>query len=173
LALGGIIEKEIREKGVTSTPFIACAAISEVGTDVPENKGRDVQVLLGDLTNKLSLVWPSTLCLDHIDFSMLPESWPEIEHDKSAKKKELERFLEWIANRQEENIAVVCHHNVIKWMLDNSIHMVPNCVPIECVLTDDAGLLLKSEQFEASQSTTSGKGKDRKKKSKRSGTKIK
>jgi len=174
LALGGIIEKEIREKGVASTPFIANADISEAGKGVPENKGRDVQVLLEDLTTKLLVVSPSTVCLDHIDFSMLPESWPDIEDDKSVKKQKLEKFLKWIANREEETIAVVCHYNVIRWMLNNSIYKVPNCVPIECVLTDDARLVLKSEQFEASQSTISsksGQGKDGKKKSKSGATK--
>lgn len=171
LALGGIIEKEIREKGVASTPFIANADISEAGKGVPENKGRDVQVLLKDLSTKLLVVSPSTVCLDHIDFSMLPDSWPDIieDDDKSVKKQKLEMFLKWIANREEEIIAVVCHYNVIRWMLNNSIYEVPNCVPIECVLTDDARLVLKSEQFEASQSTASsisGQGKDRKNKSK-------
>ena len=149
LALGDIIENEIQENGVASTKFIANSDISEAGKGIPENRGRAIQVLLQDLRVKLSIVSPSVVSLRHIDFSMLPEEWPEIEHGKSEQKKKLERFVEWLANRPEENIAVVCHYNVIKWMLNNSIDRVPNCVPIECVLTDDARLVLKSERSES------------------------
>ena len=46
--------------------------------------------------------------------------------------------------RPEENIASMCHYNVIRWMLWNEIRHVPNCMPIECVLGDDGILVLKS-----------------------------
>lgn len=151
LALGDIIENEIKDNGVASTYFVANSDISETGKGIPENRGTAINVLLKDLRGKLSIVSPSIVSLEHIDFSMLPDSWPEI-NDKSEKKRKLERFLVWLSNRQEENIAVVCHHNVIRWLLNNSIDRVPNCVPIECFLTDDSKLVLKSEQSESATS---------------------
>merc|ERR1712032_906158 len=54
-------------------------------------------------------------------------------------------FLIWLPKRTEVNIAVVCHYNVIKWLLNNAVHRVPNCTPIECILTNDGELFLKSK----------------------------
>ncbi len=131
--------------GSTSTPppptFIAHSSISETGTGIPENKGRNISVLKKDLKEKLSMVAsPSALaCLDHIDFSRIPNSWAEIgdqtwRYDKSETKHKLQVFLQWLLERKETEIAVVCHHNIIRWLVGNAIGHVPNCVPIECVL---------------------------------------
>lgn len=166
LALGHIIEDELlleekHQSGVltftstpvpsitptrtTRTPFIARADICEIGKGIPENQGRPLGPLVKDLKKKLSIVSSSAKCMDHIDFSMLPISWPEIEGTSSGRKHGVASFLAWLTSRPEENVAIVCHYNVIKWMLQNAIDRVPNCTPIECILTDEGELLLKSD----------------------------
>jgi hypothetical protein len=101
-----------------------------------------------DLKKKLALVCPSSsACIDHIDFSLLPNSWPLVDDSgKSEIKLKLDIFLKWFMEREEKNIAVVCHFNIIRWLLGNAIDRVPNCMPIECVLLDGtARLVLKSD----------------------------
>lgn len=136
------------------TPFIAHADICELGDKIPENYGRPVHRVVKDLKGKLSRrsSQSSVKCLDKIDFSMLPPSWPE--KDDNACIDGIEIFLSWLASRPEENVAIVCHYNVIKWMLRNTISQVPNCVPIECVLTDNGYLMLKSEFDSVGKSAT-------------------
>jgi len=130
-------------------PFIARADICEFGGKIPENHGRPVHKVVKDLEEKLASRLsspPSAECLNYIDFSMLPSCWPKTDNEQNDRKHSgIERFLSWLAGRPEETVAVVCHYNVIKWMLRNTISHVSNCTPIECVLTDDGVLVLKSE----------------------------
>ena len=148
LSLGHLVEKELEESGNVSTPFIVHPYISEAGKGIPENQGRSISVLKKDLKKRLGNITTSVdTIVEHFDFSMLPESWPEVErYDKQvAKKDHLESFLRWIlVERPEKNIVVVCHYNIIKWILRNTIDKVPNCLPIECILDED-GLFLKSD----------------------------
>jgi hypothetical protein len=116
--------------------IVVRAEISEAGSKLPENQGRSVSAIVKDLKkNNIS-----TECIDWIDFSMLPESWPNVVEYRHGNK--LESFTSWLKSRQETNIAVVCHCNVIKWLLKNAIDRVPNCEPIECILTDDGRWML-------------------------------
>ena len=50
-------------------------------------------------------------------------------------------FKRFLAERDEDNIAVVCHHNVIIMLLDNALSGVKNAMPILCslVANDDDG----------------------------------
>lgn len=148
LSLGHLVERELEESGNACTPFIVHPYISEAGKGIPENQGRRISVLKKDLKERLGHVTTSVDdIVEHFDFSMLPDSWPEVErHDeKVAKKDHLESFLRWIlVERPERNVVVVCHYNIIKWILRNRIDKVPNCVPIECILDED-GLFLKSD----------------------------
>lgn len=148
LSLGHLVEKELEESGNVSTPFIVHPFISEAGKGIPENQGRNISILKKDLKKRLGNITTSVdTIVEHFDFSMLPESWPEVErYDKQvAKEDHLESFLRWIlVERPEKNIVVVCHYNIIKWILRNTIDKVPNCVPIECIL-DENGLSLKSD----------------------------
>ena len=184
LGLGHIIEQEEQDKedidqrqhqrhSNTRIPFIARADICEFGGSIPENHGTPLRKLIKSVKEKLStLSGPSSVdCLHHIDFSMLPLSWPDtntntntktnIDGKRNGKRKDkgkgnrngkgkgnhkqgIESFMSWLSERPEENIAIVCHYNVIRWMLQNVIHHVPNCKPIECILTDEGELILKS-----------------------------
>ena len=145
-------------------PVIARVEISEAGKNLPENQGRRVPVIQRELKKKMSLAVGSfstdhksssssssnndisvSDCVDQIDFTMLPESWPEVDY-RSGDGTRLENFKQWLLrSRKEMTIAVICHYNVIKWLLGNAIDRVPNCVPIECVLTHDGQLILKSD----------------------------
>lgn len=125
----------------TSISFIARADICEIGK-IPENKGRPLATLIKDVKKKLSTVSPyANKCIDEVDFSMVPASWPE--RTRGSESDSLDNFLHWLRTRPEQNIAVVCHHNVILMLLKNEITRVPNCEPIECVLTDDGELMLR------------------------------
>jgi len=202
LGLGHIIEQEEQDKedidqrqhqqrqhqrhSNTRIPFIARADICEFG-GIPENHGTPLRKLIKSVKEQLSTVsGPSSVdCLHHIDFSMLPLSWPDTNTNtntnintntktktktktntqtnantniggkgnrkgnrngkgKGNHKRGIESFMSWLSERPEENIAIVCHYNVIRWMLQNVIHHVPNCTPIECILTDEGELILKS-----------------------------
>jgi len=165
LGLGHITEHEMEKSadGLPVTPFIAHSYISEAGKGIPENHGRAISVLKKDLREKLSTDCPSSSsllfcgcrrrlgsgcccnrhrnrnsCLDHVDFSLLPSSWPVVKIRKLKREKDrIQMFLEWLAERDEKCIAVVCHFHIIIWLLNNSIDYVPNCEPIECVLLMD------------------------------------
>mmetsp|Transcript_4767 Transcript_4767/g.9107 ORF Transcript_4767/g.9107 Transcript_4767/m.9107 type:complete len:242 (-) Transcript_4767:47-772(-) len=124
--------------------IVVCAEISEAGSNIPENQGRRIHAIIKDLKKNLGI---SSECLhDWIDFSMIPESWPNVEGYQYRHGGMLDRFTMWLNSRRERNIAVVCHFNIIKLLLRNSsIDRVPNCEPIECVLTEDGKWMLKSD----------------------------
>jgi broad specificity phosphatase PhoE len=125
------------------TPFIVRADICEMGKGIPENHGRPVNKVLKDLKKKLSLASSYSNCIEEFDFSMVPASWPETDEFSTDASLGLRRFLAWLNSRPEENVAVVCHYRVIRCMLNDSIVRVRNCMPIECILTDEGELLLK------------------------------
>jgi broad specificity phosphatase PhoE len=132
------------------TPFIACADICEFGGKIPENQGRPLHQLRKDLKQRLSIVARSsttTLALDSIDFTMLPPSWPDMTMIHDGTSDRIANFLAFLQMRPEKNIAIVCHCGTIKQMLKSTggIDRVPNCMPIECILTDEGELVLKSE----------------------------
>jgi Fructose-2,6-bisphosphatase len=136
---------------VTPIPIVVRAEISEAGSRIPENQGRRVHVIVKDLKEKLSSYSTNTTTLasssflldeDWIDFSMLPDSWPNVDCGHGGM---LESFTTWLNSRQEMNVAVVCHCHVIRWLLRNAIDRVPNCEPIECILTNDGRWMLKSD----------------------------
>jgi hypothetical protein len=129
----------------STTPFLARSDICEFGKGIPENRGRPLDILVKDLKKKLYIISsPSyTKCIDEIDFSMIGSSWPKAE--TTLCNHGVISFLIWLSNISEVNVDFVCHYNVIKWLLNNAIDRVPNCTPIECILTDDGELFLKSE----------------------------
>ena len=152
LGMGNLAENDTKSSrdGVRVTRFVAHASISEAGTGIPENRGREIQSVKEDLKRKLSRISPPSLaCIDQIDFSLLPESWPQVgESGSSAKKRKLDLFLEWLlTQRREQTIAIFCHWHIIRWLLGDQIDHVPNCMPIECVLLDTARLVLKSRKY--------------------------
>mmetsp|Transcript_28626 Transcript_28626/g.77521 ORF Transcript_28626/g.77521 Transcript_28626/m.77521 type:complete len:234 (+) Transcript_28626:195-896(+) len=150
LAFGDTVENEMdvepppppsSNQGSRPTKFIAHSNITEVGREhkvLPENIARDIPTVKSDLTQKLAYRFPLSLgCLDRIDFSLLPESWPRPDGQRRGTRQKLTIFLQWLSQREEENIAVVCHFNIIRALLGDRSYRVDNCVPIECILVDD------------------------------------
>lgn len=153
LALGHITEHCIETTAggvcIRTTPFVAHSHISEAGTGIPENWGREIPVLKKDLKEKLSIIPSSGFCIDRIDYSLIPSSWPHVDNNLKLKQK-LNLFLEWLMKREEKNVAIFCHYNIIRWFLGDAIDHVPNCMPFECYLLDGTStsnprLVLKSD----------------------------
>lgn len=154
LGMGHITENEMKRSanGIPVTPFVAHPSISEAGTGIPENHGREIKLVKKDLKRRLSSISPSSsICIDHIDFSLMPKSWPLIDDSiQSGKELQLELFLKWLrTERKEQTIAIVCHYNIILWLLDDSIDHVPNCMLIDCILLEDTPRLVLKSDYES------------------------
>jgi len=142
LGLGHIPAQQLEEDRIMTTQFICHPDLAEIGGSIPENRGRAINTVVRDVRQKLKH-YVDTSCLDIIDFSLLPPSWPEItktaskskSKSKTKKKSSAMNFIEWLHDRPEENIAVVCHFNVIRKLLHNAVSP-ENCVPITCVMND-------------------------------------
>ena len=140
LALGHIPAREgeatTLTTAVATTPFICHPDLAEVGSSIPENRGRPITTVLREVRNSLKH-HGEVSCLNRIDFSLLPPSWPDTTASASAPKNKpsVRIFLQWLHDRPETNIAVVCHHNVIQNLLHDR-RRVPNCVPITCVMNE-------------------------------------
>lgn len=111
----------------SSCPIIANPDIAEFdySKKFQENMGTVVFDLYGD---------PSLSSMDsfcRIDFALVGEGeWWNIEEIPNER---LLRFLQWLSMREENTIAVVCHHNVISRLVNFTLK-VPNCSPIVCEL---------------------------------------
>jgi len=137
LAFGNIADQELEEEGATiTTPFICHPDLAEVGSSIPENMGRPIKKVLKDIKRTLPYC-EEISCLDKIDFSLLPKSWPDIGKPKSLTNHSLMNFLEWLNSRPETNIVVVCHYNVIIRLLNRAVNFVENCSPILCTMNED------------------------------------
>ena len=113
-----------------SIPFICHPDLAESGGRIPENKGRPIKKVMRTIEENLSFISPSYAAVHSIDFSLLPEKWPRYHGYVST-------FIEWLHQRPETNIAVVCHHNVIKALCGRGqVREVFNCIPVQCVLVD-------------------------------------
>lgn len=152
LAFGHLAEEQEQsqddddDRTAITTTFVVNADIREIGSRIPENRGRPVNKVLRDIRKKLG--WISQHRLDRFDFTMLPHSWPEVphaDHDQPKRRDAKDCFIEWLRSREETTIAVICHYNTIRWFLENRIQSVPNCQPIECIFTDGGKLMLKDE----------------------------
>ena len=138
LGLGHLSERCEAEED-EAVPFLCHPDLAESGSRIPENRGRPIKKVVRSIEENLSFISTSYAAVDGIDFSLLPSSWPK--HNGGASY-----FIEWLAGRPENSIAVVCHHNVIQLLLGNASERIPNCVPIQCMLVegDFRSLHLKS-----------------------------
>mmetsp|Transcript_29804 Transcript_29804/g.60504 ORF Transcript_29804/g.60504 Transcript_29804/m.60504 type:complete len:231 (+) Transcript_29804:1192-1884(+) len=137
LAFGHLAEERNKDDACSTTTFVVNSDICEIGGRIPENQGRPLNKVLRAIRKELG--WCiSQHCLDRFDFTSLPVSWPF--HPKGRDGKE--NFIQWLRGRDETTIGVVCHYNTIRWLLQNAVDDVPNCHPIECILTDAGKLIL-------------------------------
>jgi broad specificity phosphatase PhoE len=114
-----------------SIEFLCHPDLAESGGKIPENQGRPIKHVIKSIEDNLAYISPSHSAVHSIDFSLVPSTWPN--GDRSM----VGYFMEWLSQRPEKNIAVVCHHNVILSLLGHTIERVPNCVPIQCTMTED------------------------------------
>ena len=145
-----------------TTEYVCHPDLAETGGNIPENQGRAVSTVLRDVRHKLNGYTDDGMaCLDRIDFSLLPTSWPDRivasnsnsnsnrpkkrsgakhgRHDGSQPQSQ-HRFLEWLRHRPERTVAVVCHFNVIHTLLRYRLtDRVENCCPIVCLMDTNSG----------------------------------
>ena len=102
--------------------------LAEVGSRVPENTPRPIHQVLKDLEATDRTIDAQTL---------LPDTWPAVLYDgKNNRGKAIRRAMQYLyADRMEETIAVVCHFNVIREILEGGACVRPrNATPIPCEL---------------------------------------
>ena len=102
--------------------------LAEVGSRVPENTPRPIHQVLKDLETTDRIVDAKAL---------LPDTWPTVLYDgKNNRGKAIQRAMQYLyAERVEETIAVVCHFNVIRQILEDGGSVRPqNAIPIACEL---------------------------------------
>merc|ERR1711871_497855 len=144
-------------------PVVAHPNIIERGSGIPENMPSSLSTLF---RSPLSAV-PG---FSDIDFSLIPDGWPDFPCDvsneatfekgrdgrgsrqegannKRAKGQGQGRadtrsadFVEWLTQRPEDEIIVVCHHNTIQELLRAECGRVDNCFPIACCIGVDGEL---------------------------------
>jgi broad specificity phosphatase PhoE len=114
-------------------PILVHYDLREVGTKAPENVPRDMNLVLQDLQVPLS----------HRDGSLLfdiathqPSDWPRDHSPSVVKRDRIRRVFQWLyKERQEMNIAVVCHYNVIRSVVEDGEKLRPrNADPLRCNL---------------------------------------
>ena len=134
----------------TRIPFICHPGLAETGGSIPENHGRPFSIVISDIKKKLKRYDPNVgTYITHVDLSLLqPQQqeegggktgssttsatlWPPSSHDEKLTRRD---FLKWLHDRPEQNIAIVCHHNVIRTLLRYQVDSVLNCMPISCVM---------------------------------------
>lgn len=107
--------------------------LREIGLKVPENKPRAMKHVLKDNYDLLSNRKAELL----FDFSSLtPSDWPRDHSPIVVRKDRLRRVFQWLYHEREENvIAIVCHHNVIRSAVTDGEGVRPeNGLPISCSL---------------------------------------
>jgi len=109
--------------------------IAEIGTGIPENRGRAFDMLSNDGALSCLPIFHS------IDASMLPEDWPE-PATKMSHGDRNKALLHWLASQPEDDIVMVCHCNfILNFATDTGHGYVSNCTPMMKLLTNHGGEL--------------------------------
>ena len=117
--------------------------LAEVGSRVPENTPRPIQQVFKDLEITDRVVDAKTL---------VPNTWPIVSYDgKNNRGKAIRRAMEYLyVERAEKTIAVVCHFNVIRQILEDGANVRPqNAMPIACDLHPNGQVMqiVQEEEF--------------------------
>lgn len=117
-------------------PIICHPDIAEIGSriTIPECQARAIKDVKKSIKYELShYLANAEEFVESIDYELLPKTWP-----KTKDRGMVAYFMEWLNQRTESNIAVVCHYNVILALLRHQgVQNVDNCVPIKCFMIDD------------------------------------
>jgi broad specificity phosphatase PhoE len=146
-----------------TTKTIVHYELRELGSAAIENQPRPIHQVLADLD-----IWSeyTTKNLDVTTFQ--PHDWPH-RHDVSPRVVRRDRvrqvFEDWLADRPETVVAVVCHYHVIRAALyqrrnsiclgKNDMIKPLNCVPIHCELDEEARLTVVRVMEETQSATQS------------------
>ena len=111
--------------------------LREIGSKIPENNPRPMEEVLKEIGIDSNV---RNGALDYV--SMRPKDWPRDYSPLVVKKDRIRNVLKWIYNeRPEECLAVVCHYNVIRSALVDSVDVRPkNGIPIKCHLFSNGDL---------------------------------
>ena len=109
----------------TDVPVILNYDIREIGSGLPENRGRATRTVLRELSVGEDLIGR---------LSGVREDWPDAEEGGGGRGNKAERIrgaMKEIAGLEAGTIAVVCHHNVIQSIL-GPVVKPKNATPILC-----------------------------------------
>jgi broad specificity phosphatase PhoE len=107
----------------SDVPIVCCAEICEMGSEIPENRGRPLKKLLKD---------DELACLpkfSDIDFSRLPEAWPEMPPEMDSEVVRMRVFMRFLSHREEKHIVLVAHCRFLQALLCTRGY-IKNCVPL-------------------------------------------
>ena len=120
-------------------PFLIHYGLREIGSSLPENVPRgDIDSVMRYIQERHILA--NELQIDSI--SLRPPHWPlqQLDSQHTSKAERIRLIFSWIATeRPEQNIAVVCHYNVIRSALGSDARP-KNALPIRCQLSSDGTL---------------------------------
>jgi broad specificity phosphatase PhoE len=123
--------------------------LRELGSRIPENNPRPMKNVFKTLQADIE---------DHASFgvnidinSLQPANWPNPPHSTISKRDRLHMAFEWLyKERTERTIAVVCHYNVIRAMLQDRLGRTnirpQNADPIRCLLTPEGDLVVAEQK---------------------------
>jgi broad specificity phosphatase PhoE len=144
-----LVWERIQQEHSVCVPVIANPDIQEYSaTTSCESKGRPVLMLRQEALTILNenMEIDVSLPIERAGGSDRGQWWVDPVEDPHPR---LRRFLQWLQNRPENTILVVCHANLMKALLGLHNIAVPsyilNCVPMLCELWDDGRLLLRDE----------------------------
>jgi len=115
--------------------------LAELGSRVPENMPRSIEQVLQDLGHDGT---------DVDSTSLKPPTWPNISYDsKLNRTNAIRRAMQYLhEDREEQCIAVVCHHNVIREILEDNSVRPENADPIVCELRPNGKVVTNGMQIE-------------------------
>eukprot|EP00980_Cylindrotheca_fusiformis_P002625 scaffold618_cov130-Cylindrotheca_fusiformis.AAC.29 len=119
--------------------------LREVGSRIPENTPRSMKKVMQDLHSDLGTG------VDIDIGSLQPANWPNALPSNVSKHDRLRAAFEWLYDaRAEKNIAVVCHFNVIRSLIQDGLGRTDirpqNGVPIKCLLTPEGSLIVTNPE---------------------------
>lgn len=120
-------------------PILVHYGLCELGgSKIPENMPRLMKQVLADIDG-------STATLDYT--SLKPDKWPPTFDVMAKRCKSLAQAMQYLYDdRPEQSIAVVCHYNVIRQIVEDAGSLRPeNANPIHCELQPTGQVVLLQE----------------------------
>lgn len=123
--------------------------LREMGSRIPENRPRSMKRVTKSLEADIEDRVSRGVAIDMT--SLQPAEWPrETASSNVPKSERLQLAFEWLyKERSERTIAVVCHYNVIRAILQDRLGRTSirpeNADPIKCLLSPDGSVVTTEE----------------------------